>query len=133
YEAQVLLTEQVGPVWSNTPIDPAYALSDIWKSREHTVIDLGDEVFTRGRPHPMIDLRLRLERISKEVSDPETAVILLDVVLGYGAHSDPAAEIAKAIAAAREHSTQTAKRDVIFVASICGTVSDPQNLVSQET
>lgn len=131
YEAQVLLAQQLGPVWSNTPVDPAYALSDIWRSHEHTAIDLGDEVFTRGRPHPMIDLRLRLERISKEFSDPETAVILLDVVLGYGAHPDPATEIATAIATARR--TQTTKHDVIVVASVCGTTSDPQNLVLQET
>lgn len=131
YEAQVLLTKHGVPVWSNTPIDPAYALADIWKSREHTMIDLGDEIFTRGRPHPMIDLRLRLERIGMELSDPETAVILLDVVLGYGAHENPAFEIANTIATTRAHA-QTAKRDVVFVASVCGTASDPQKLALQE-
>ena len=65
-----------------------------WKSREHTLVDLGDDDFTRGRPHPMIDHRLRNERLLAEAADPQVAVILLDVVLGYGAHPDPAAEMA---------------------------------------
>jgi len=128
YEAQVLLAEQIGPVWSNTPVNPANALSDIWVSRENAVIDLGDEAFTRGRPHPMIDQRLRLERIAQEAKDPETAVILLDVVLGYGSHPNPATEIANVITKLRDSS----KRDVIFVASVCGTPGDPQKLTQQE-
>ena len=131
YEAQVLLSRELGAVWSNTPVDPTYALSDVWRSREHTVIDLGDEIFTRGRPHPMIDQRLRLERIAQEYEDPDTAVILLDVVLGYGAHINPAAEIADAIAECRRKHTGNAHH-VIFVASVCGTAGDPQNLSQQE-
>ena len=75
----------------------ARALDNVWKSRANTLIDLGDDVFTRGRPHPMIDHRLRNERIGNEAQDPQTAVILLDVVLGYGAHADPASEIAPVI------------------------------------
>ena len=74
-------------------------------SQGHTLIDLGDDVFTRGRPHPMIDHRLRNERLLQEAADPEVAVILFDVVLGYGAHPDPAAELPRdqaAQAAARE-------------------------------
>ena len=59
-------------------------LKDMWKSEGHTLVDLGDDVFTRGRPHPMIDYRLRTERIVQEARDPETAVLLLDVVLGFG-------------------------------------------------
>lgn len=131
YEAQVLLVQEAGPIWSNTPIETAHALPDIWKSREHTLIDLGDEVFTRGRPHPMIDLRLRLERLRQEFDDPQTAVILLDVVLGYGAHPNPGAEIASAIAAARANRPQDG-HDVIVVASVCGTQADPQTLSQQE-
>ena len=130
YEAQVLLSRQIGTIWSNTPVNPANALSDSWTSREHTLIDLGDEVFTRGRPHPMIDQRLRLERIAQEFNDPETAVILFDVVLGYGAHINPAAEIADTIAAVRRN-REGGEHDVVFVASVCGTAGDPQNLTQQ--
>jgi hypothetical protein len=128
YEAQMLLSEVLGIVWSNTPINPANALSDVWTSREHTLIDLGDDVFTRGRPHPMIDQRLRLERIAQEFNDPETAVILLDVVLGYGAHPDPATGLAETISEVRRGGN-----GAVFVASVCGTSGDPQNLTKQET
>ena len=68
------------------------ALDGSVEVREHTIIDLGDDVFTRGRPHPMIDLRLRNERMLEEAADPQVAVILLDVVLGYGSHPDPASD-----------------------------------------
>jgi hypothetical protein len=78
----------------------------------------------------MIDPRLRNQRIIQEADDPETAVVLLDVVLGYGAHADPATEIAAAIVQARDRGG--ANCDVAFVASVCGTAADPQNLQHQE-
>jgi FdrA protein len=124
YEACALL----GEAWSNAPVDASRKMKDVWKSREHTIIDLGDDVFTRGRPHPMIDHRLRNERLLAEAADPEVAVILLDVVLGYGAHPDPAAEMRSALAAARKKN-----RSVAFVASVCGTDEDPQGLERQES
>ena len=99
YEALLLLTEALGRVASNTPLEPDCRLADVWQSEGHTAIDLGDDVFTRGRPHPMIDQTLRIERIQKEAADPEVAVILFDVVLGYGAHADPAAELGPALRA----------------------------------
>ncbi len=93
----------------------------------HELIDLGDDRYTRGRPHPMIDHRLRNERIVRAARDPEVGAVLLDVVLGYGAHPDPAAEMAAALRAARK-----ANRRVAFVASVCGTDADPQGLARQE-
>lgn len=96
--------------------------------RGHTVIDLGADAFTVGRPHPMIDFRLRNEHIAA-AADPTTAVILLDVVLGYGAHPDPAGALPPAIAHARG---RWDGRAVAFVASVCGTAGDPQNLAAQE-
>jgi FdrA protein len=97
--------------------------------RGHTVIDLGDDAFTVGRPHPMIDFRLRNQHIADAAADPATAVILLDVVLGYGAHPDPAGALVPAIDDARGRS---GGRAVAFVASVCGTAGDPQNLARQE-
>jgi FdrA protein len=123
YEASVLL----GDVWSNAPVDPKRAIADPWKSREHTLIDLGDDVFTRGRPHPMIDLRLRNERLLEEAADPQVALILLDVVLGYGSHPDPAAEIVPVLMKIKRKS-----RSPLIVASVCGTDEDPQGLERQE-
>ena len=101
YEACALLGELLGTVRSNAPVDHDLHLADVWQSVEHTVVDLGDDEFTRGRPHPMIDQTLRNERLLKEAADPSVAVILLDVVLGYGAHPDPATPIAAAIEKAR--------------------------------
>jgi len=124
YEASALL----GDVWSNAPVDPKRAIEDPWKSREHTLIDLGDDVFTRGRPHPMIDLRLRNERMLEEAADPQVAVILLDVVLGYGSHPDPAAEIVPVLMKIKKKTHSPA-----IVASVCGTDEDPQGLERQET
>ncbi len=97
----------------------------------HTTVDLGDDEFTVGRPHPMIDFRLRNERIVAAAEDPTTAVILLDVVLGYGAHPDPAGALIPAVERARGQALK-AGRALALVASVCGTVTDPQDLVQQE-
>jgi succinyl-CoA synthetase alpha subunit len=131
YEALLLLTEAFGPIASNTPLEPGLMLADVWRSQQHTVIDLGDDAFTRGRPHPMIDQTLRRERILQEAADPEVAVILFDVVLGYGAHSDPAPELALTLEEARALA-RAAGRGLALVGSVCGTAGDPQDLPRQE-
>ena len=131
YEASLLLGEALGGVLSNAPVKASEAIDDPWRSRGHTVIDLGDDVFTRGRPHPMIDHRLRNERILKEAADPGVAVILMDVVLGHGAHADPAAEMAPVIGAAQARALKK-KRRIAFVGFVCGTSADPQDLAAQE-
>lgn len=128
YEATLLLAQALEGVRSNTPVGAAAELEDVWKSAGHTLVDLGDDEFTRGRPHPMIDQRLRNERMAREAADPEVAVILLDVVLGYGAHPDPAAEMVPAIRAAR---AAAGGRSVAFVGFVCGTERDPQGLARQ--
>ncbi|MDP2701521.1 MAG: acyl-CoA synthetase FdrA, partial [Candidatus Rokubacteria bacterium] len=100
--------------------------------QKHTTVDLGDDEFTVGRPHPMIDFRLRNERILAAAEDGATAVILLDVVLGYGAHADPAGALAPAIEAATKAAAKR-RRGLAIVASVCGTPADPQGLERQET
>jgi hypothetical protein len=132
YEASLLLGKALAPdpVFSNTPVGKAKEIADVWNSVAHSVIDLGDDVFTRGRPHPMIDHRLRNERIAKEAADPETAVIILDIVLGYGSHMDPAGEIAATIKKAKAHAAK-ARRNLAVVGFVCGTAGDPQGLTRQ--
>ena len=127
YEASAL----IGNAWSNAPVDPQRKLQDVWKSHEHTLIDLGDDVFTRGRPHPMIDHRLRNERLLQEAADAEVAVILMDVVLGYGAHADPAGEMVPAIRKAQDIARKKG-RALAIVGAVCGTDEDPQGLERQE-
>jgi hypothetical protein len=97
----------------------------------HTALDLGDDEFTVGRPHPMIDPTLRIERIAQEARDPATAAIVLDVVLGYGAHDDPAGALAPAIRQARTACAGEG-RHLPVIAFVCGTDEDPQSLTRQQ-
>jgi succinyl-CoA synthetase alpha subunit len=121
-EAQVIFRDLgVRHVYSNVPLPPFVTLRNVWKSQRHTLIDLGEDVFTVGRPHPMIDYSLRNRRILEEAQDPATALILLDVVLGYGANMDPAGELSPVIREAR------ANRPIVFACSVTGTPRDPQN------
>jgi FdrA protein len=99
-------------------------------SQAHTVVDLGEDEFTVGRLHPMLDNDLRIRRLQQEAEDPETAVILLDVVLGYGAHPDPAGELAPAIAGARD-TAKSNGRHLEVVAVLVGTDEDPQEMGDQ--
>jgi FdrA protein len=124
-EAMVIAAERLGPIYSNIPLRPEWHLDQQPPAARHTMIDFGDDELTAGRPHPMIDQRLRLDRLAAEAADPATAVILLDVVLGHGTHLDPATELAPAITAAR------ATRDLSVVVSLIGAKSDPQDLADQ--
>jgi succinyl-CoA synthetase alpha subunit len=130
YEAMLILRASLGKIFSNTPLSPDAGLPDAHHSLENTCLDLGADEFTVGRPHPMIDLSSRAERIVQEAADPEVAVLLLDVVLGYGAHPDPASVLAGAIEAARKKAAGEG-RSLAVVASICGTHADPQGFDSQ--
>jgi FdrA protein len=130
YEALLILQDYAPVVYSNAPLDKKNKLEDSLVSRAHTVIDLGEDEFTVGRLHPMLDNDLRLRRLEKEAADPEVAVILLDVVLGYGAHSDPASELAPAIAAAIQ-AAKEAGRHLEVVAIVSGTDGDPQGFEQQ--
>ncbi len=113
----------LGPVYSNIS-EPR--LRDPLISKEHSLLDLGEDVFTVGRLHPMIDNDLRIRRLRQEAADPEVGLILLDIVLGEGAHPDPASELAPAIAEARS------EHNVEVVVILVGTDEDPQDLEEQK-
>lgn len=131
YETQLILKAMGIEAHSNAPVDKRLMLADSNQSVGHVAVDLGEDEFTVGRLHPMIDPTLRNRRIVQEAKDPETAVIFLDVVIGYGSHEDPAGEAVKAIKEAQTVA-KAAGREVIFVASVCGTEADPQVLSKQE-
>ena len=124
-EAMVIAADLLGPVASNIPLDPSWALGPDLRSDGHVMIDFGDDALTQGRAHPMIDPSLRLERIAVEAGDPTCAVLLLDVELGYGSHPDPARELAPAIRAARERAADDG-RDLAVVVSLCAAEGDFQ-------
>src|SRR6266571_667547 len=131
-EAMLLLSEQLGPIASNIPLRPEWALAAGETFRGHTALDLGSDEFTRSRPHPMIDPTLRLQYFSRAAEDPETAVILLDIVLGFCAQQHPAAVYVPAINQARATAT-AAGRSLQVIVSLCGTEGDPQRLSMQRT
>ncbi|MHA3837873.1 oxamate carbamoyltransferase subunit AllG family protein [Terrabacter sp. AAH1] len=126
-EAMLIAAEYLGEVRSNTPLRPELALGADLRDTGHVVIDFGDDSMTQGRAHPMIDPSLRLGRIAAEAADPTCGVLLLDLVLGHGAHPDPAPELAEAIRAARETAAADS-RNLPVVVSLTGTTGDPQGL-----
>ncbi|MBF8984217.1 acyl-CoA synthetase FdrA [Lutibacter sp. B2] len=126
-EAMKLLNKDLGELYSNTPLSPKYKLSDINKSIKNTCIDLGDDDFTVGKPHPMIDPTTRVERIIKEAEDDEVALILMDFVLGYGSHEDPVGEMIPSIKKSQKIMMDKGNY-LSVVCSICGTDKDPQSL-----
>jgi len=130
YEAMLLLSEQIGAVFSNIPLHPQWELGAHEPFRGHTALDLGTDEFTRGKPHPMIDPTTRLHYLARAAQDSETAVILLDIVLGFCSHPDPAPVYAPVIQRLRDEA-QAAGRCLPVIISLCGTEGDPQRLSAQ--
>jgi hypothetical protein len=129
-EAQVVWRDMGLRVNSNAPLDKTLQVLNTTHCEGHCALDLGEEEFTVGRPHPMIDHDLRVRRIAQEAADPQVAALVLDVVLGYGAHPDPAAVLGPAIQRARATATREG-RTLHVVCSITGTEQDPQDLGRQ--
>lgn len=129
-EAMTVFRHEGIPIFSNVPLSPEEALADVEQSRGNTFLDMGDDYFTRGRPHPMIEPGLRNPRLLQEAADPEVAVILLDVILGHGSHSDPAGVAARGIQEARQQAAREGRR-LAFIAALIGTAADPQGLEQQ--
>lgn len=120
-EAMLIASSLLGPVASNIPLSGGERLDETLTSSGHTFIDFGDDQLTVGRPHPMIDPSLRSERLEQELADPACAVVLLDIVLGLGAHHDPASDLAAVIS----------RHDTPVVVTLVGTRDDPQELEVQ--
>jgi FdrA protein len=130
YQAQQILQEEGILVHSNAPLEGHWGLADPLRSWKDTLVDMGGDEFTSGRPHPMIDSRLRRERILQEAKDSQAAVLLLDFVLGYNASPDPAGDLLAAIGEAKAE-VKNRGGYLSVVASLCGTEGDPQNFPKQ--
>lgn len=131
YESEVILQPLLVEIFSNAPINQLNKIPGDAPSKKHTLIDMGAEEFVEGRAHPMIDFSLRNLRILQEARDPETAVILIDVELGYGSNEDPAGQLVPVIQKAKALAKEVG-RHLPVVASVVGTDGDFQNLASQE-
>ncbi|KRK78654.1 hypothetical protein FD03_GL002431 [Companilactobacillus nodensis DSM 19682 = JCM 14932 = NBRC 107160] len=124
YEAGMLISESLN--LGGIITDNGYVL----KSDGYDVIDLGDDIYTQGRPHPMIDPSIRIQQIEKLSHDEKTGVILLDDVLGYGTTDDMASALAPSIKAAIKTAHDDGRK-LAFVATIVGTNEDPQDYDEQ--
>jgi FdrA protein len=120
-EAQVILRRKGIEVASNAPIP---GVPEISGDAQNAILDLGADEYTVGRPHPMIDPSLRNDLLKQALASSDTAVILLDVVIGYGAHDDPAGSIAEILSGSPENGP-------LVIASVTGTEADPQNYSAQ--
>jgi FdrA protein len=117
HEAVTLLEPELGPLEGNVGHGPDE------RNGGHAVLDLGEEEYTQGRPHPMVDLDVRLGFLEEAAADENVGCVLLDVVLGHGGHSDPASGLSEAIAAAA--------KNAVVLARVCGTNGDPQDAARQ--
>ena len=132
YEAQLAFRSSGLACSSNAPADGVKLLE---RSQDehmdgHVFIDMGDDDYTRGRPHPMIDPSLRNAAVMAHAADPSTAAILVDIVLGYGSHPDPAHGLAEALVAAQREA-RARGRSLALVGHVCGTDGDPQGRAEQ--
>jgi len=129
-EAMFAALAKFDDVYSNIQPDPARRLSDINVSKAHTFLDFGDDDFTNGKPHPMIDPTNRISRLLQEARDPEVGVIVMDFVLGFGAHEDPVGVMLDAIKEAQAIA-KADRRPLEILGYVLGTDQDPQSLSQQ--
>ncbi|MEH7074501.1 acyl-CoA synthetase FdrA [Neobacillus drentensis] len=130
-EAMHAAMEKFDDVYSNIQRDPKFRLKDSKISEGHTFIDFGDDQFTQGKPHPMIDTSTRLARFQQEAKDPSVGVIVMDFVLGFGAHEDPAGAFLPAIIEAKQLAEEEG-RHLEVVGYVLGTELDSQNIEEQK-
>lgn len=129
-EGLVMLEKSGIETYSNVAFDNEHALKNPFESYKNTVIDIGDENFTKGRAHVAIDPSVRVQRFIKEARDPETAVIYLDFLLGYALCPDPASVMAEAIKQEKKNAVENG-RHLTVIATICGSDMDPQGYDDQ--
>jgi FdrA protein len=132
YEAQLAFIARRLACRSNAPAMGAQRFDGRLEGHTggHVFLDLGDDDYTRGRPHPMIDPSQRDAAVRAQGADPNTAVILFDVVLGFGAHADPARGLAQALADASGEARRHG-RELALIGHVCGTADDPQDKADQ--
>jgi len=131
-QANTILPALFPKVYAYPSYGRTFELKNPLKSTGHTIVDLGDDYFTRGKAHPMIDPSPRNERILKEAAGGKVKVILLDVILGYGAHSDPAGDLAPVISDAKAKAKAHGGYLSVII-GLCGTDRDPQGFKEQKS
>ncbi len=127
YQTQQVLRSAGIISYSNAPLDKKNKMENPDHSCENSIVDMGDDHYTQGKPHPMIDGTERKRRILLESRDPQVAVLLVDFILGYGASMDPVGDLLNSIIEAKRN-VKDSGGFLSVVANICGTGGDPQDL-----
>lgn len=130
-ETILILQDMITDLHANVSIGRCKMLEDVHQSLKNSLIDMGGEEFTKGKPHPVIDPSILKDRLWKEASDPEVAVIMLDILLGYGAHPDPVATLEDTLVNIRQRSKEKGQY-LSIVTSVCGSTKDPQDFEKQK-
>ena len=128
YEAQLAFLRRGLPCRSNAPVHGALPLDGA--TADHVFIDMGDDEYTRGRPHPMIDPSLRNAAIREAADDPAVAMLLFDLVLGFGSHPSPADDLAGALRDSHRAAALEGRK-LVSIGHVCGTDGDPQDRAAQ--
>lgn len=129
-EVMYLAMEKYPNIYSNIQKDANFRLKDLNQSIEHTFLDLGDDDFTNGKPHPMIDPSNRIERFLQEARDPEVGVIAMDFILGFGSHQDPVGVMLPAIYQAKKQAKEQ-QRHLEILGYVLGTDLDKPDMREQ--
>lgn len=127
YESMYFASKVLDDLYSNIPMNHVNSLENVRKSVKNVFLDMGEDEFTVGKPHPMIDPTEKVKRLKQELSDEEAAVVLTDCVIGYGSYEDPAKAIADAVKEAKKQNHQIP----VVVTSVCGTEEDFQGYSNQ--
>jgi len=129
-ETVTLLQTFVPKLHSNIKFGKADLMLDRYVSVENSLVDMGDEVFTKGRPHPVMDPSILVDRMIQEAHDPEAGVILFDLLYGHAIHKDPVGAIEDALKEIKRIEKEEG-RHICVIASLCGTDIEPQNVAKQ--
>lgn len=129
-EAVTLLQEFVPTMHSNIKFGKVHLLEDRHQSLENSLVDMGDEVFTKGKPHPVMDPSILVDRMIQEARDPEVGVILFDLLYGHAIHSDPVGAMEDALKEIKRIEKEEG-RHICVIGALCGTDIEPQDVADQ--
>jgi hypothetical protein len=129
-EAILILGDMISPIHANVSFGGSILMDDVRISTGHSLVDIGDEYFTLGKPHPIVDPSVICERLIQEANDPQTAVLLFDILLGYGANADPVGIIGPTLEKINNR-LKAQGRQICMIVAINGTDKDPQGLKNQ--
>jgi len=130
-ETLTLIGSQLDELHSNVTFGNIIPMDNPFVSQGNCLTDIGAEEFTKAHPHAAIDPTIRVQRLIREAADPECAILLMDVLLGYALNEDPAGVMAPVIARLKAENGKEG-RGLCVIIALCGTDLDPQGYEAQK-